>query len=51
MKKTFLYLVLFVFVTSTLYLDGSKVIHAENIDTIPNTSREVKDYDQSFFYL
>ncbi|WP_181397427.1 FIMAH domain-containing protein [Gracilibacillus dipsosauri] len=48
MKKTFLYLVLFVFVTSTLYLDGSKVIHAENIDTIPNTSREVKDYDQSF---
>jgi len=46
-KSTTLLLVLLLF-TSTFFLDENQVTKAATIDSIPNTSRTIQDYDDSF---
>ncbi|WP_156178204.1 hypothetical protein [Bacillus sp. SA1-12] len=47
-NKTIIWLLALSFLTSSLLLGEIQVTTAAVIDSIPNTSRHIKDYDNSF---
>ncbi|QGH35942.1 hypothetical protein GI584_18630 [Gracilibacillus salitolerans] len=48
LKKTTIWLLILTFLTSSLLLGGTTVTNAAEIDSIPNTTRNIQDYDDSF---
>lgn len=47
-NKAIIWLLVLTFLTSPLLLGESKVTKAATIDSIPNTTRDIRDYDNSF---
>ncbi|RKL65274.1 hypothetical protein CR203_21630 [Salipaludibacillus neizhouensis] len=47
-NKAIIWLLVLAFFTSSLLIGGNEAVHAAEIDSIPNTERYIKDYDNSF---
>ncbi|MBY0149481.1 hypothetical protein [Neobacillus niacini] len=47
-KRALIWLVVISFFTSSLLFGGNALVNAAEIDSIPNTTRNIKDYDNSY---